>query len=182
MADATPMFQTKSNLLGLLRLSALGANTDADEQLDGAIREAREFFWRTLGLVRLDELIALSFVDPPVTNDDHMRQLALTIEFYRCRWFLFPLYTAHYKDGGAAPFQEWSQEAAFRNLNPFAADRLRSKLLDEINDAMDILSQEELPGEETVSRVSTIGLPDSANPPIVLGESVIAGGIFRGLP
>lgn len=183
MADATPMFQTKDNLKAILRLSKLdsGLNNDADEQLDAAIREARTYFWRRLGITRLDQLRALAFVDPPVTDDDHMAQLALLVEFKRVRWFLIPLYVAHYKDGGAAVFAEWNQEAAFRNLNPFQADRLRSALLEEIESDMEILSQAESPGAETTGRFSTIGPPDSVNPPVILGQSLLQGGIFRGI-
>ena len=124
---------------------------------------------------------ALSFVDPPVTEDDYMLQLALLVEFKRVRWFLIPLYVAHFKDGGAAIFSEWNQEAAFRNLNPFQGDRLRAALLQEIESDMEILSQAESPGAETTGRADTIGPPESSNPPVILGESLISGGIFRGL-
>lgn len=181
MADATPMFQTKVALAATLRLSQLAANNDADEQLDAGIREARTYFWRRLGLSRLNELVNLSFVDPPVTEDDHMRQLANLVEFKRVRWFLMPLYIAHYKDGGAAVFQEWNDEAAFRNLNPFSADMLSRKLLQSIEEDMEILDKAQTPGSEQKDRVSTIGLPESAKPPILLGQSLIDGGIFRGI-
>ncbi|MBL4769477.1 MAG: hypothetical protein JKY94_17525 [Rhodobacteraceae bacterium] len=181
MADATPVFQSKGNLQSVLRLSGMGANTDADEQLDSAIREARTFFWRRLGKARLDELAGLAFVDPPVTDNDHLRQLCSLVENKRVRWYLIPLYTSHFKDGGAAMFQEWNEEAAFRNLNPFAGERLRETLMQEIEDDMDMLAGEDSAGAETTIQATTFGMAEADGPPAILGQSLLDGGIFNGI-
>lgn len=180
MPDATPIFQTKAHLQGRLRLSSIVQNSDADEQLDGAIREARLFFWLKLGTARVAELAALAMVDPPVTDADHLRKLAEEVEYLRIRWTLLDLYAAHFKEGSSF-FQEWNDEA-FRS-GAATVVGARKELLRQITESLELLSGTGNLGDPAGVRAADIGIDESLDPPVVLGESVFAtGGIFNGLP
>lgn len=180
MADPTPMFSTLASLKATLRISAVIANTDADEQFDAAVRSARTHFWKELGLTRLAELIALPIVDPPVTDDDNLRWLAVEAERKFIRWELLGVYEAQFKEGSAA-FQEWNDEGIFRGVNQFSISKIRIALKEEVDAALELLSDGDT-SDSSEGRVETVGLDDEFEPPIVLGESLLPrGGIFRGL-
>lgn len=176
-----PLFQDYGYLLQSLRLSGIGMDSDAQIIVDNAIREAKVYFWKTLGKAQVDSIVAYSASANPSTDQQYIREVALLTEYKLVRVNLLKTMTTSLKDGSAQFWQEWNQEAAFRNSSEFSRQREINGLLEEIEANLSILSGQVSSGEEKRVKVFD-NTRDDITVPVVIGSSVLgSGGIFGGL-
>lgn len=109
-----PLFvPNKTELRKSLRLSQVADENDATHQIDEAIRASRVKIFQALGQTKVEEILALPYVQRPLTQSDYMRVLAATVETKMVRAELMRVMPLMFMDG-ANTVQTWNQEAAFR--------------------------------------------------------------------
>ena len=153
-----PLFDTLDTVKSKQRLIGLDPGHTVLEQLDLVVDDARGEFYTRLGLARLNTLSALAGAEPPVTDNDHLRQLAATTEQKMIRRGLLTYLTSLSKEGaGGRIYQEWNDTSAFRDKRAeFVANELAS-LLEEIDRAFGFLSGTLTPGASPRNKAASLG-------------------------
>lgn len=181
MASLAPLFWPDlDSVAEQLRMKDVDTNDQAYRQFEEALRRTATDFWRRIGLARVVQLQAMPTAVNPTTENEHIRQLANSLEVRRVRRHLLEVYAASFKQG-ASFISSWNEEA-FRNLDAFGAKKEIERLDAEAESDFQLLEGSNSPGNEISGAVSVITSEDfDANGPRLIGDSVIPGGVFGGL-
>lgn len=154
-----PLFVENLEVLkGKLRLSGIPDGKAAEKQLDESIMRVREGFYLRLGDAKVTALLATAFDQNFTTQAASLRALANSTEVKWVQYELACMMPMLFLDG-AGLRQAWNEEGAYRASD---IDKLRTKLWNEIQEALEILAQGGI-NNETGWRVSDIG-PDETPP------------------
>ncbi len=160
-----------------LRLSGVPPQaTDTLAILDEAILRARLAFLRRLGPQRVGVLLALSFNENPLTEEEVLRALANTTETKQVYVELLRKLPNQFMDASGDANRRWNEEAPFRERGPTEMQSEVQRLLDEIEEDMEMLAGEEVLGEE--SQFKTFDGTPNCTPPRP-GDSIRRGGLSR---
>lgn len=135
-----PLFVESVEVLkGKLRLSGIPDGKDAEKLLDESILTVRTGFLHRLGSSIVATLRAINFAPDPLTAEEALRALANTTEV---RWVYYDLACRMpvILQEGIGTRQVWNEEGAFRQANASEIEKLRTKLWNEIEDALAILA------------------------------------------
>lgn len=145
-----PLFvQDLATLKAALRLTGVPAEaTDTLAILDESILRTRLAFYRRLGQQRVGVLVAMTEVDNPTSEDEVLRSLASTTETKMVYAELLRKLPNQFMDASGDANRRWNEEAPFRERGATDAQREIQRLLDEIEEDMEILSGEESQGDE----------------------------------
>jgi hypothetical protein len=157
-----PLFVTDTETLkSKLRLKGV-ALTDAGQPLiEEAIQQVRAEFGTRLGLARISEIQALTFVENPTTADGYTRALANSLEVKMVRLRLMRILPTMFMDGSGDAHDVWNEEAPFRETSQFDLRAEMNMLEEEINSDLGILSGADEDGSP--NRSALIG-PTEAQP------------------
>lgn len=145
-----PMFLT--DLEGLkkeLRLTGIDDRQDIQAILQTATLQFRVEFTHRIGKTIADELEALPFTDPPVTQDDFRRAASRLLEI---RWIwckLVELLPTMLADGSGAAFQEFNDAGIWRQMEEDDRRRLLRACHNEIEELYQMVLPEESLGDDT---------------------------------
>lgn len=134
-----PLFVESVEVLkGKLRLSGIPDGKDAEKLLDEAMLTVRTGFIHRLGSAIVSQLLGIAFEQNPVTEEQALRALANTTEV---RWVYYDLACRMpvILQEGVGTRQVWNEEGAFRQASASEIEKLRTKLWNEIEDALEIL-------------------------------------------
>lgn len=152
-----PLFHADlPSLKATLRLSGLGAGTDADAILESAILTVRTGFYREFGKARVDEIVAMPVEAAPNTDNGIVRATARVTEQMWVRVALIDSMPMLFADASADT--GWNDEGAFRD-DPSSRETLRSRLWRQVVENFDLLRGNEAIGGET-SVLATTFEPD----------------------
>lgn len=151
---ATPLFIVdEATLKAKLRLSAVPASaTDTESIFDEAILRARVKFYRELGPVRTNQIVALTFTELPTTDDEVIRALANTIEVKMVYCELLRLLPNTFMDASGDTNSRWQEEAPTRERGNFELNDELRRCEDEINSGLQELAVPDL-GEGDIIQV-----------------------------
>ncbi len=166
-----------ATLKATLRLSGVpSGNTDTLAILDEAILRARLAFYRRLGQQRVGVLLATAFSANPTTEDQVLRALANTTETKQVYVELLRKLPNQWMDASGDANRRWNEEAPFRERGPTEGQQEIQRLLDEIEEDMEMLAGEEDLGEE--ASFKTFNGTPLCTPPRP-GDSIRHGGLFK---
>jgi len=166
-----------ATLKAQLRLSGMPSSaTDALAILDESILRARLVFYRRLGQQRVGVLLATVYNANPSSEDEVLRALANTTETKVVYSELLRKLPNQWMDASGDANRRWNEEAPFRERGPTGAQQEIQRLLDEIEEDMEILAGEESIGEESQFKTFN-GTPDCTPPRP--GDSIRRGGLSR---
>jgi hypothetical protein len=151
-----------------LRLTGLDAAKDSAILLDQAIREVHSGFYRRLDASRLATLVALTPVSPPVTTNDHLREIARQTEIIWVKLKLSWTLPMLFKDTSGQAQAVWNEERTFEGDSSFL-DKVRAELYTTIQENLEFLDGDETAGEEASWEVEVF-LPEE-DPPVI-GDSL----------
>ena len=159
-----------------LRLSGVPvSNEDALAVLNDAILRARLAFYRRLGEQRVTDLLAITFLENPVDNDTLLRALANTVEV-RLVWVeLLRRMPQAWMDASGDVNRRWNEEAPVREKSSRQSETEIKRLLDDIEEDMQMLAAEESLSDET-SIYTYDGTPDETPPRP--GDSIRGSGLM----
>jgi hypothetical protein len=149
-----------------LRLSSVPvSSTDTLAIIDEAISWTRLEFYRRLGRNQVGDLIALTEVATPTTDDQVRRTLASLTEVKLVRLYLLRELPNAFMDASGDLNRRWQEEAPFRERPRSDREREILRLIDEVEQAMQILAEdgEESPGDERTI-FSYDGTPEETAP------------------
>ena len=145
-------------------MTGLPTGKDGEAIFFAAIIEARTGFLRRLGIDRVAEIVAYSSTETPTTNNEAVRLIAEVAEIKWVRMVLMRTTTTVTLDGAGGSYSDYHHEAPFRETGPFERNIELKKLQEEINEAIDVLSEDEIiPNEVTGARLALIE-PDTTPP------------------
>lgn len=156
-----------------LRLSSVpDSSEDTAAIIDEALSHARLAFYRRLGRPAVQRLLDISEVAEPDTDDEVLRTLASLTEVKLVRVTLLRELPNAFMDASGDLNRRWNEEAPFRERPRSDREREIQRLLDEIEQDMQILSEsgEESPGDE-LSIFGFDGTPDFTPP--LPGDSML---------
>jgi hypothetical protein len=118
---ASPLFVAdEATLKAALRLSAVPASAlDTEAIIDEAILRARLRFYRDLGVVRTNVLVALPYTETPTTEDGVIRALANTVEVKMVKCQLLRDLPNTFMDASGDVNSRWNEEAPTRERGSF---------------------------------------------------------------
>lgn len=161
---STPLFQTRAALVEQLRMSGAPTATDAQVIVDQVILEARTTFYRRLGITRVAQLVAYTPVDPPITEEAILRQVALETEAKIVLSLLMRRLPMLFVDGSGNRDQVWNDEGSTRQAADYERIREGKRLDVEIKANFDLLAGIEL-GEQTSMKMMVIEPDDTPELP-----------------
>lgn len=172
-----PLFVANLDTLkARLRLTGVPVGaTDTHAILDESILRARLSFYRRLGEQRVTALLAISYVANPTSTDQVLRALANSVEIKLVNVELLRRLPQAWMDASGDINKRWNEEAPFREKGPSDHEREVKRLLDEIEEDMEMLAQEEGLAEESTVKTWD-GTPDFYPPSP--GDSLRGAGIF----
>lgn len=133
-----------------LRLSGVPVGAvDALAIIDEAILRARMSFYRRLSTFRVNQLLAIPYVENPSTNDEILRALANSVELDLVRLELFKTLPVTWMDASGDANKKWNEEALFRERGPTDRQKEMTRLSDQIEEDFQMLGLEEGLSEET---------------------------------
>lgn len=148
-----------------LRLSAVSASaTDTQAVFDEAVLGARLDFHRRLGRDRVVALLAIAEVAAPATSDEVLRSLASLTEVKMVRVALLRELPNAFMDASGDLNRRWNEEAPFRERPRSDRELEVRRLLDEVEEAMQMLAGDESVGDET--SVKTYDGTPAEEPPL----------------
>lgn len=162
---ANPLFiANEATLKAKLRLSAVPVSaTDTEAIFAEAILRARVRFFRELGVLRTNAIVAMAFTETPVDEDGVIRALANTVEVRMVYAELLRLLPNTFMDASGDVNERWNEEAPTRERGSFDMDSELRRIESAIANGLQELATPDL-GECDVVQ-SYNGDPD----PIVLG-------------
>lgn len=162
-----------ATLKALLRMTEVPSDsTDALAILNEGILKARLKFYRRLGTARVGQLLSISFVENPTTEDEVLRALANTVEVKLVLCHLLVRLPHVWMDASGAIDKQWNEEAPVREQAPVElADRL-SACQNEIEEDMQVLAGEDQIGDEDLIQTFD-GTPDDPTPRV--GRTLLGG-------
>lgn len=160
-----PLFVSNlATLKAALRLSAVPSTSpDTLAILDESILRVRLAFYRRLGQQRVGVLLAMPVIANPTSVDEILRALASTTETKMVFAELLRKLPNQFMDASGDANRRWNEEAPFRERGPSDAQREIQRLLDEIEEDMEMLAGEEVQGDES-SYKTFDGTPDCTPP------------------
>lgn len=158
MASNDPLFVANmATLLERLRLSGVPtAATDTLAIIDEAVLRARLAFYRRLGESRVAQLVAITYMVNPVSEDTILRALANSVEVDLVRVELMQRLPMAFMDASGDINKRWNQEAPFRERGPLDPSRLVKDLLNRLEEDFQMLAQEEELANEVGLKTLTI--------------------------
>jgi len=160
-----------------LRLSGMPAGQDADTILGDVLLQVRLGFHRKLGSTRVGQLAAIVGDDAdPTTNDELLHALAKTIEVKWTWALLAERLPQLWMDDSGGAWQQYNEQGTFRKLGLREREAQRARYLDEIEQAMQILSGDVAFGDESSIKADTWGNDDRPD----LGDSIFGCGASDG--
>lgn len=156
-----------------LRLSAVpDSSTDTLAIIDEAILKARLEFYRRLGRTQVGNLLDTAEVAEPTTDDEVRRSMASLTEVKLVRVYLLRELPNAFMDASGDLNRRWNEEAPFRERPRSDREREILRLLDEIEQDMQILAEsgDESPGNE-LTIFGFDGTPDFTPP--LPGDSML---------
>lgn len=154
-----------------LRLSSVPASsTDTLAIVDDAIADARLEFYRRLGRSRIAKILQTAETASPDTDDEVVRSLAAKTEVRLVRVRLLRDLPSAFMDASGDINKRWNEEAPFRERPTSDREREIRRLLEEIEEDMQILSRSEDPGSE-LTIFSFDGTPDV--PGLLPGDTLL---------
>lgn len=137
-------------LKAALRLSGVPSSaTDTLAILDESILKARLTFMRRLGTQRVGQLSALAYNANPTTEDETLRALCNVVETKLCYVELLRKLPNQFMDASGDANRRWNEEAPFRERGATSAEKEVQRLLDEIEEDMQMLEGTEGLADET---------------------------------
>jgi hypothetical protein len=158
-----------------LRLTSVPVSSeDTLAIIDEAISVARLEFYRRLGRIRVDRLLAFSVVAEPSSDEEVLRSLASLTEVKLVRVALLRELPNAFMDASGDLQKRWNEEAPFRERPRSDREREILRLLDEIEQAMQMLARDEgeTPGDERTVFVYD-GTPDDPDSIPLPGDTLI---------
>jgi len=154
-----------------LRLSGVPAvDEDANSILQQAILAVRTNFYRRLGGTRVGQLVAIDFEDNPETDDEMLRALAQTTEVKYTFVELMDRLPMLWMDDSGGAWQQFNEQGTFRKLGMSDRKEMRTRMLADIEQAMQFLAGEQVFGEESSISVGTYG--SQLCPPPRIGDTI----------
>lgn len=146
-----PLFvQDLPTLKAALRLTGVpSSSTDTHAIIDEAILRARLAFYRRLGTTRVGQLSATVYNANPTTEDEVLRALANTVETRLVYVELLRKLPNQFMDASGTANRSWNEEAPYRERGATSAEKEIQRLLDEIEEDMQMLAEEEGLADET---------------------------------
>lgn len=146
-----PMFApTMSHLRAALRLSQVPDTNDAVKMIESANQTAKSWFFRELGPDKIAALQAIPYTTNPISNNEHLRNVAVETEVKMMRSELLRTLPLIFKDGSST-VQVWNEEAAFREGGLLQTENEIKRLRNEINDGLEMLRKSAIVGAGGVS-------------------------------
>lgn len=170
-----PLFASSTDLVkSRLRLTAVpDTSVDTLAIIDEAISWARLEFYRRLGRAQVADLVAITEVAEPTTDDEIRRTLATHTEIMLVRARLLRELPSIFMDASGDAHKTWNTEALFRERPRSSLDKEIDRLNVEIEQAMQILEDD---GDESPGDERTIfgfdGTPDDAHLNPLPGDSI----------
>lgn len=160
-----PLFvQDLATLKSLLRLSGVPSSaTDTLAIIDEAILKARLSFYRRLGQQRVGILLATAYDANPTGEDGVLRALANVVETKLVYVELLRKLPNQFMDASGDANRRWNEEAPFRERGSSDAQLEINRLLDEIEEDMQMLEGSESLADEVSYKVFD-GTPDCPPP------------------
>lgn len=159
---STPLFVTDvATLKSKLRLSGVPAASDADDIIDEAVLTVRAGFYRELGKTTVDQVLALPFVANPTTDNEVKRATANLIEVKWVRAELMRALPLMFMDGNADQTQIYHDEAAFREASQRQLDDERGRLMNDVENGLELLRGSSDPGHTQKNLFVTDISPDT---------------------
>lgn len=143
-----------ATLKASLRLTNVPSTSgDALAILDECILKARLSFYRRLGEQRVGVLVGYTYDPNPASKEQILRALANVVEVKLTYVELLRRLPNQFMDASGDANRRWDEEAPFRERGPTAAEKEISRLLDEIEEDMEMLNAEEGLGDEVQYKV-----------------------------
>jgi hypothetical protein len=156
---ATPLFITDLDTLkAQLRLSALDTG-DAAAVLDAVVGEVRLGFNDELGISRVAEIVALTSVEAPATEDELTRFRAENVELLWTRVILMRRLPTFFVQGSGQARKAWNEEGITGGSDDTNLRREIRSLEQQVRDGLARL-ESEVAGEVN----ATVILPDETPP------------------
>ena len=154
----SPLFLLDMDALkGRLRLDGVDIDDSAQNLLDGAARSVRAKFNARLGVTRVGELVALTSVENPLTEDEILRSIAEEVE---AKWIWVELtrnLPIKFFDNSGDDLEQYNVEGAFRSIDPERIQGERDRCLEEIENWLPILAGDVPLGEVQLNKAHTQG-------------------------
>ena len=164
-----PLFHADlPSLKATLRLSGLGAGTDADAILESALLTVRTGFYREFGKARIDEIVAMPVEATPNTDAGILRATARVTEQMWVRVALIDSMPMLFADASADT--GWNDEGTFRD-DPATRETLRARLWRQVVENFELLRGSSAIGNETTVAATTFE-PDEST---LIGPGQSAG-------
>lgn len=160
-----PLFVANLATLKLkLRLTNTpSSSADTLAILDESILKARLTFNRRLGTQRVANLVAITEIANPQTEDEILRSLASVVETKLVYVELLRKLPNTFMDASGDVNKRWNEEAPIRERGQTNLEREIKRLLDEIEQDMEMLNEEEALADEASFHVFD-GTPTSTPP------------------
>lgn len=144
----SPLFvENLDALKAELRLSGVPQGEDAEAILTRAVAAVRAGFYRRLGILKVNGLVALPFVANPTDDAGVRRLVARTCEIEWVRCFLLDLLPTFFTDSSGSALDEYNEGGTFRKSDPSTLDGLRTRCHELVSEMLDYLSGEEPLGQ-----------------------------------
>lgn len=161
-----------------LRLSAVpDSSEDTLAIINDAIARARLTFYRRLGRQRVTELLAITEVATPTTEDEVLRSVASHCEIKIVRSILIQELPMGFMDASGDLNRRWQEEALVRERPRSEREREALRLQEDIEQDMQMLEadDETLGDERTIQ--TFLSTPSEAAP--LPGDSILPGASRR---
>lgn len=146
-----PLFvQDTPTLKAALRLTGVpSSSTDTLAIIDESVMKARLSFYRRLGVTRVGQLAGITYNANPTTEDEVLRALANVVETKLVYVELLRKLPNQFMDASGTANRVWNEEAPFRERGATSAEKEVQRLLDEIEEDMQMLEGSEDLADET---------------------------------
>jgi hypothetical protein len=138
-----PVFVSElAALKAQLRLSGVSEGSDAHAMLEAAILQVRSGFYSRLGSARVAELVAITPVPAPTTDNQILRAIGALCEVLWIRMILLDKLPVLFMDNAGGDQEFINQEGTFRSITPERLDRERLRMETQIEEWLALLAGE----------------------------------------
>lgn len=148
-----PLFNTSIEVVkSKLRMSGVPSTNDGQALIEEAIRTVRVEFYRRIPVDRIEYLASLTSDENPTTDEGILRQVAEVIEIKWIRYELLRSLSTLSLDSSASALEAWNDGSVFRGTSVSDREQELRRLMQEIQEKLDVLrGEEEVPDEMDVS-------------------------------
>lgn len=126
---------TVDALMGALRLSGVQSyGDDAGVIIRQAVMFARTVFYKRLGEIRVNQILAITSVAAPASPDQIIRAQADQIEIWLVRWRLMQDLPWLWRDKSAGSVEQYNNEAPVREVDGSDLQSMLDRLMQQIED------------------------------------------------